>query len=92
MFDFILKEDWFHSDLLKIFALNILKNSQSVEIHCIMPSRTKLWQIHRKFNISHDNNTSNMEFKGQLNIDTLDMAHSQRKVQSEKLITKSFGS
>ncbi|CAG8856315.1 26215_t:CDS:2, partial [Gigaspora margarita] len=27
--------DWFHSDLLKIFALNILKNSNGVEIHAI---------------------------------------------------------
>ncbi|CAG8843270.1 16588_t:CDS:2, partial [Gigaspora margarita] len=35
MSDFTLKEDWFHSDLLKIFALNILKNSQGVEIRGI---------------------------------------------------------
>ncbi|CAG8806717.1 31782_t:CDS:1, partial [Gigaspora margarita] len=32
MSDFTLKKDWFHSDLLKIFALNILKNSNGVEI------------------------------------------------------------
>ncbi|CAG8490164.1 15882_t:CDS:2 [Racocetra persica] len=45
MSDFTLKEDWFHSDLLKIFALNILKNSQEMCPKCLVQPEIRVDEI-----------------------------------------------
>ncbi|CAG8712043.1 38778_t:CDS:2, partial [Gigaspora margarita] len=82
MSDFTLKEDWFHSDLLKIFALNILKNSQGVEIRGINMEQYSFQRQCQGQNCGREiftfNQLSSCLVGMQIRVDEIEITHKRR--------------